>query len=119
MAFQIAAGECSAPIIHVSDIHDNFRSGGLRLLVDYVAVGDDQAGRLGFYFADFVWLSEELAVWGPVDSGTHHHHAVPEGKLRVGDRAVGIGIDGLFFKAEYLAEPFDCGGRVPGNAIPV
>ena len=61
VAFEVAAGEGAAAVVHVLDVEDHGGSGGLGGGVDGVGVGDDEVGALGLAMADLVGLDHEFA----------------------------------------------------------
>jgi hypothetical protein len=108
VAFEVAAGEGAAAVVHVSDVEDHLGAGGLGGGVDGVGIGDDEVDALGFAEADLVGLDHELAGFAAVVDGAEHDHSVAEGELGVHDGGVvGAEIDGLLFEAEGTDEPVD------------
>jgi hypothetical protein len=113
VAFEVAAGEGAAAVVHVADVEDHLGAGGFGGGVDGVGVVDDEVDAFGFAKADFVGLDHEFAVFAAIIDGTEHDHAVAEGELGVHDGGVvGAEVDGLFFEAEGSDEPVDRGERV-------
>jgi hypothetical protein len=113
VAFQVAAGEGAATIVHVADVEGHRGSGGLGGGVDGVGVADDEVDTLGLAKADFVGLDHELAGFAAVVDGAEHDHAVSEGELGVHDGdVVGAEVNGLLLKAEGGYEPIDGGDGV-------
>jgi len=111
VAFEIAAGEGAAAVVHVLDVEQHGGSRGLCGGIDGVGVGDDEVWGLGLAVADLVGLGEKLAE-GRIGDGTEHDHAVAEGELGVGDGVAGAHVDGLFLEAEGTDEPIDGGESV-------
>jgi hypothetical protein len=110
VAFEVAAAEVAAAVVHVSDVDDHLGSCGLCGGVDGVGVGDDEVGALSFAAADLVGLDHVFAGFAAVVDGAKHDHAAAEGELGMHDcLVVGAEVDGLFFESEGGAEPFDCG----------
>lgn len=60
MAFEVAAGEGAAAVVHVADVEDHRSSGSLGGGVDGVGVGDDEVDALGLAEADLVGLTMSL-----------------------------------------------------------
>lgn len=113
MAFRVTAGEASAAVVLILKGNDDFGAAGESLGVDGVGVGDDHIDGLGGDTASLVGVLEELVEIGVgIANRSEHDHPSSQGELRVGDRAVVIGIDRLFFKAEMLAKPVNRGGGV-------
>jgi len=119
--FGIAAGEGLPAVVHLGELPDHHRSGGLRRLVDGGAVGDDQVRRLRLAQPDLIRLHDRQSL-GFRSRGPHraqHDHPVAEAELGVSDGAIGVGVDCLLLEAEGTAQPLDGGGAVavtqPGN----
>jgi hypothetical protein len=113
MAFEVAAGEGAAAVVHVADVQDHLGAGGFGGGVDGVGIGDDEVAAFGLAEADFVGLDHEFAELAAIVDGAEHDHAVAEGELGVHDGGVvGAEVDGLLFEAEGADEPVDSGERV-------
>ena len=113
MAFEVAAGESFAAVVHLTEVEDHLGAGGFCGGVDGVAVGDDEVSSLGFAHADLVGLDHESGGFATVGDGAEHDHSVAEGELGVHDGGVvGGEKDGLLFEAEGGDEPVDGGERV-------
>jgi hypothetical protein len=112
VAFEVAAGEGAAAVVHVLDVEEHGGSGGLCGGVDGVGVGDDEIGALRLAAVDFVGLGHEFAGGGAVVDGAEHDHTVAEGELGVGDGVAGTHVDGLLLEAEGAGEPVDGGEGV-------
>jgi hypothetical protein len=113
VAFEIAAGEVAATVVHVADVDDHLGSGGFCGGVDGVGVMDYDVGAMGFAEADFVGLDHELAGFAAVVDGADHDHAAAKGKLSVLDGfVVRAEVDGLLFESEGGDKPFDSRERV-------
>ena len=99
VAFEVAAGEGAAAVVHVADVEDHLGTGGFGGGVDGVGVVDDEVDALGFAEADLVGLDHELAGLAAIVDGAEHDHAVAEGELGVHDcGVVGAEVDGLLLK---------------------
>lgn len=61
VAFEVAAGEGAAAVVHVADVEDHLGTGGFGGGVDGVGVVDDEVDALGLAEADLVGLDHELA----------------------------------------------------------
>jgi hypothetical protein len=113
VAFEVAAGEGAAAVVHVADVEDHFGSGGFGGSVDGIGIGDDEVDALGFAEADLVGLDHEIGGFAAVVDGAEHDHAVAEGELGVHDGGlVEAEVDGLLFETEGLDEPVDGSERV-------
>jgi hypothetical protein len=112
VAFEVAAGEGAAAVVHVLDVDKHSGSGGLCRGVDGVGVGDDEVGALRLAAVDLVGLGHEFAGGGAVVERTEHDHAVAEGELGVGDGVAGAHVDSLLLEAEGAGEPVDGGEGV-------
>ena len=113
VAFEVAAGEGAAAVVHVADVEDHLGAGSFGGGVDGVGVAHDEVDAFGLAEADLVGLDHELAVFASVVNGTEHDHAVAEGELGVHDGGVvGAEVDGLLFEAEGADEPIDGGEGV-------
>jgi PadR family transcriptional regulator PadR len=117
VAFEVAAGEGAATVVHVADVEDHLGGGGFGGGVDGVGVVDDEVDAFGLAETDLVRLNHEPAVFATAGAlfgnGAEHDHAVAEGELRVQDGGVvGAEVDGLFFEAEGADEPVDGGEGV-------
>jgi hypothetical protein len=113
VAFDVAAGEGAAAVVHVSDVDDHLGSGGLCGGVDGVGIRDHEIGALGFAEADLVGLDHEFAGFAAVVDRAEHDHAAAECELGVHDGlVVGAEVDRLFFEAEGGDEPVDSGESV-------
>jgi hypothetical protein len=110
VAFEVAAGESAATVVHIADVEDHFGTGGFGSVVDGIGVVDDEVCAFGLAAADLVGLDHELAGLAAVVDGAQHDHAIAEGELGVLDGFV-VGGDEycLFFEAEGAAEPVDGG----------
>lgn len=111
MPFRVAAAETATAVILVLELDDDFRAGGLRLGIKRIGAVDDHVEALGRSTADLVRLPQQPSIFG-IDHRCHHHHAVAEGQLRVGDAHLLIAILALAFEAEGLAQPIDGGGDI-------
>ena len=110
VAFEVAAGEGAAAVVHVAMSSDDGRAGGFGGGVDGIGVGDDEVEAFGLAQIDLVGLNDVLAVFAAVIDGAEHDHAVAEGELGVGDGVVvGSDVDGIFLEAEGADEPVDGG----------
>jgi hypothetical protein len=113
VAFEVAAGEGAAAVVHVADVEDHLSAGCFSGSVDCVGVAYDEVDALGLAEADLVGLGHELAELAAVVDRAEHDHAVAEGELGVHDGGVvGAEVDGLLFEAEGADEPVDGGERV-------
>src|SRR5271170_6757220 len=113
VAFEVAAGEGAAAVVHVADVEDHLGSGGSGGGVDGVGVGDDEVDAFGFAEADLVGLDHQFAGFAAIVDGAEHDHAVAEVELGVHDGGVvGAEVDGLLLEAEGADEPVDGGERV-------
>ena len=112
MAFEVAAGEGAAAVVHVADVKNHFRTSSFSGGVDGIRVADDEADALGFTESD-LGLNHDFAEFAAVVDRAEHDHAVTEGELGVHDgRVVRAKVDGLFFEAEGGDEPIDGGKGV-------
>src|SRR5271154_7512393 len=110
VAFEVAAGEGAATVVHVADVEGHGGAGGPGGGVDGVGVADDEVDTLGLAEAYLVGLNHELTGFAAVIDGTEHHHSVSEGELGVHDGfVVGAEVDGLLLEAEGGDEPVDGG----------
>jgi hypothetical protein len=113
VGFEVAAGEGSAAVVHVSDVEDHLGAGGFGGGVDGVGVVHDDVDAFGLAEADLVGLGHELAELTTVIDGAEHDHAVAEGELGVHDGGVvGAEVDGLLLETEGAGEPVDGGQGV-------
>jgi hypothetical protein len=113
VAFEVAAGEGAAAVVHVADGEDHLGVGGFGGGVDGVDVVHDEVGALGLAEADLVGLDHVVADLAAVVDGADHDHAVAEGELGVHDGgAIGAEEDGLLFEAEGGDQPVDGGEGV-------
>jgi hypothetical protein len=113
MAFEVAASEGAAAVVHVADVEDHLSTGGFGGGVDGVGVADDEVDAFGFAEADLVGLDHEFAGLAAIVDGAKHDHAVAEGELGVHDRGVvRAEVDGLLFETEGADKPVDGGERV-------
>jgi hypothetical protein len=113
VAFEVAAGEAAAAVVHVADVEDHLGSGGFGGGVDRVSIVGDKIDAFGLAEADLVGLDHELAELATVVYRSEHDHSVAEGELGVHDGfVVGAEVDGLLFEAEGLDEPVDSGEGV-------
>jgi hypothetical protein len=113
VAFEVAAGEGAAAVVHVADVEDHFGAGVFGGGVDGVGVVDDEVDAFGLAESDLVGLDHEVAGLAAVVDGTEHDHSVAEGELGVHDGfVVGVEVDGLLFEAEGPDEPVDGGKGV-------
>jgi len=113
VAFEVAAGEGAAAIVHVADVEDHLGAGAFGGGVDGVGVVHDEVDAFGLAEADLVGLGHELAELATVVDGAEHDHTVAEGELGVHHGGVvGAEVDGLLFEAEGADEPVDGGKGV-------
>jgi hypothetical protein len=110
VAFEIAAGEGAAPIIHVPDVEYDLGSGGFGGGVDGIGVSYDDIDPARLTEAYLVGLDQK---WGEFpaasDRAEHDHAASAERELGMGYGIVWTRVDGLFFKAEDANQPLDGG----------
>ena len=108
VAFEVAAGEAAAAVVHVADVEDHLGSGGFGGGMNGVGIVDYEVDAFGFAEADLVGLDCEFAGLAAVVDGAEHDHAVAEGELGVHDGfVVGAEVDGLLLEAEGGDEPVD------------
>ena len=85
----------------------------LGLGINRVGVGDDDIRCLSGDAAGLVGVLEHFVEIGTrIADRSEHDHPTSQSELRVGDRAIVVGIDRLFLEAEMLAEPLDRGGGI-------
>src|SRR6266851_5535355 len=95
VAFEVAAGEGAAAVVHVADVEEHGGSGGFGGGVGGVGVVDDEVRALGLAEVDLVGLGREFGGGCAVVDGAEHDHAVAEGELGVHDGVACTHIDGL------------------------
>src|SRR6266851_6354089 len=112
VAFEVAAAEGAAAVVHVADVEEHGGSGGFGGGVGGVGVLDDDVRALGLAEVDLVGLGREFGGGCAVVDGAEHDHAVAEGELGVHDGVAWTHVDGLLLEAEGAGEPVDGGEGV-------